>query len=219
MRDAKTWKLCVVAVLAILVCVASAVEAAYAQPERGTCKAAKAGKGEYLNSICTEPGEKGGKGNEFEFVPVSKAAAFTSTTGEATIKSFTPEGGELPAVTCARSKAKGKILTATTSESVVTFEECSSAGEKCTGGVKAKAGQIVTFALHGTLGTVGAGSGVGEVIAGGGSGGLSSEFRCGANEIKTEGAVIGEVNPVDAKASATETVVCRERQHAGIRTI
>jgi len=46
-------------------------------------------------------------------------------------------------------------VTATGSEkTIVTFSECTSAGEKCTGGKGAKAGQIKTFELTGTLGIV-----------------------------------------------------------------
>ena len=207
--------LCLVALFAIS---AFGASSALAFPERGTCKAAKKGAGEYLDSLCQTPGLKGGAKKEFVWVAQAKATAFTSTTGEATLKSFTPEGAELPAVTCTKSKGKGKALTSTTSESVVTFEGCTSAGEKCTGGAKAKAGQIITFTLDGKLGTIGGGSGVGEVIKGAGPGGLSSEFKCGANEIKTEGAVIGEVSPVNARScNDVETVVRRNRQHAGIR--
>jgi hypothetical protein len=196
--------LCLIAMFAISAVAASGASAF--TPERGTCKAAKKGAGEYLNSLCTEPGAKGGAKKEFVWVPQAKATAFTSTTGEATLKSFTPEGAELPAVTCTKSKGKGKALTSTTSESVVTFEGCSSAGEKCTGGAKAKAGDIITFTLDGKLGTISGGSGVGEAVGGAGPGGLSAEFKCGANEIKTKGAVIGEVTPVDAKAAATATL-------------
>jgi hypothetical protein len=195
--------LCLVALFAIS---AFGASSALAFPERGTCKAAKKGAGEYLDSLCQTPGLKGGPKKEFVWVAQAKATAFTSTTGEATLKSFTPEGAELPPVTCTKSKGKGKALTSTTSESVVTFEGCTSAGEKCTGGAKAKAGQIITFTLDGTLGTISGGSGVGEKIQGAGPGGLSSEFKCGANEIKTKDAVIGEVTPVNAKAAATSTL-------------
>jgi hypothetical protein len=189
----------------LVVCAIVAAGGASAFPERGTCKAAKKGAGEYLNATCTEPGEKGGAKKEFVWVPQAKATAFTSTTGEATLKSYTPEGAELPPVTCTKSKGKGKALTSTTSESVVTFEGCSSAGEKCTGGAKAKAGEIITKTLEGVLGTISGGSGVGERVGGVG-GGISAEFKCGANEIETEGSAIGEVSPVNAKAAATSTL-------------
>jgi hypothetical protein len=175
-------------------------------PERGVCKAAAKGAGKFLNALCTEPGEKGGAKKEFVWVPQAKATAFTSTTGEATLKSYTPEGAELPPVTCKKSKGKGKALTSTTSESVVTFEECSSSGEKCTGGTKAKAGQIITKTLDGLLGTIAGGTKVGEAVGGAGLTGITAEFKCGANEIKTEGATIGEVAPVDAKAATTSTL-------------
>jgi hypothetical protein len=144
--------------------------------ERGTCKAAKKGAGEYLNATCTEPGAKGGPKMEFAWVPVSKPSAFMSRSGEVTLKSFTPEDAELPAVTCAKSKGKGKVLSPTTTESTITFEGCTSSGEKCTGGAKAKAGQIITFTLDGTLGTIAGGSEVGEAISG--AGGVIAEFEC-----------------------------------------
>jgi hypothetical protein len=194
--------LCLVALFAIS---AFGASSALAFPERGTCKAAKKGAGEYLDSLCQTPGLKGGAKKEFVWVAQAKATAFTSTTGEATLKSFTPEGAELPPVTCTKSKGKGKALTSTTSESVVTFEGCSSSGEKCTGGTKAKAGQIITKTLEGVLGTIGGGTGVGERVGGVG-GGVSAEFKCGANEIKTEGSTIAEVSPVNAKAAATSTL-------------
>jgi len=199
--------LCVVSVFAFslvgIVSAASATEIDPA-PERGVCKAA-AGQGVFSDSTCEDEEAKAGKGKEFVWVP-SKEAAFTSTTGADTLKSFTPEGVELPAVECKKSKGKGK-RNATTSHSVVTFEECSSAGEKCTGGAKAKVGQIVTFELEGTLGIVKDGVTdediVGEDLAGTGPGGLSSEFKCGANEIKTKGSVIGIATPGETKASTT----------------
>jgi hypothetical protein len=146
--------------------------------ERGTCKAAKKGAGEYLNATCTEPGAKGGPKKEFAWLPRAKAAAFTSSSGEATLRSFTPEGAEVPAVTCTRSKGKGKLLTATTSESTITFEGCASGGEKCTGGAKAKAGQIETYTLDGRLGMIAGGSGVGEAVSGGGPEGAIAQFGC-----------------------------------------
>ncbi len=192
------------ALLVVFAISAIAATSAMAAPvERGLCKAAKKGAGEYLNARCTEPGAKGGAKKEFVWVPVAKAQAFTTTSGEATLKSFTPEGAELPPVTCNKSKGKGKA-TATTTELVVTFEECSAAGEQCTGGAKAKAGQIVTKTLDGVLGTISGGTGAGEAVGAEG-GGVSAEFRCGANTIATEGAVIGELSPVNTKASTTAT--------------
>jgi hypothetical protein len=185
---------------------ASASAMAELVPERGTCKA-KAG-GIYKDNLCLEEGGTS-KGHEFEWEPLEKTATLTLKSGEATLKAFTPEGAELPAVTCNKSKGKGKLLSSTTSESTVTFEECSSSGEKCTGGAKAKAGEIVTFALDGTLGVIPGGSGVGEMLVGGGPGGLLAEFKCGADEIKTDGAVVAEVTPVASKAASTETVALK----------
>jgi hypothetical protein len=176
------------------------VIAPFLGPARGTCKAAKGG--EYKDALCTEAGGTSPK-HEYEWRP-AKEAAFTSTTGAATLKSYSPEGAELPAVECTKSKGKGKAGAAT-STSVVTFEGCTSAGEKCTGGAKAKAGDIVTFELEGTLGLVKPGE-VGESLVGKGPGGLSSEFKCGANEIQTKGSVIGIETPVNAKASTTKTL-------------
>jgi hypothetical protein len=201
MNRSRTLVFCILSALAVgLVGMASAASAF--TPERGTCKTATKGHGEYLNDRCTELGEKGGTGKEFVWEPVSKATAFTSTTGEATIEAFTPEGAEEPGFTCTKSKGKGKILTATTSETVITFEGCTVAGEKCTGGAKATAGEIVTFPVDGTLGTIGGGSGVGERLNGAGPEGLFAEFKCGANEIKWRSGPIGELTPTNEKASA-----------------
>jgi hypothetical protein len=196
--------LCLVAMFAMSVAASSA--SAFA-PERGTCKAAKKGAGEYTEALCLTPGLKAGAKKEFVWVP-AKSAAFTSSTGAATLKSFDAEGA-LPAVECKSSKGKGKAG-ATTSTSVVTFSECTSAGEKCTGSgtkTKPKAGQIITYELDGTLGTISAsGKSVGEDLVGTGPGGLSSKFACGANTIETRGSVIGVVTPVDVKASTTHTL-------------
>jgi hypothetical protein len=185
---------------------AVAASSAMAQPgiERGLCKAAKKGAGEYLNATCTEPGLKGGPKKEFVWVPAAKATAFTATSGELTLKAFTPEGVELPAVICTKSKGKGKAE-ATTSTSVITFEGCTSAGEKCMGGAKAKPGQIITFELQGTLGMLGAGAG-GELLEGRGPGGAFAEFTCGANTVQIAGGVIGQVSAVNAKATTTMTL-------------
>jgi hypothetical protein len=196
--------LCLAALFAIGAIAASAASAEVFAPERGKCKA-KPKTGKYLNATCTEKGTGGGKGKEFEWTPIAKPGALTSTTGKAVLKSFTPEGVELPAVECTSSKGKGKVG-ATTSTSVVTFSGCTSAGEKCTGGAKAKAGQIVTFELEGTLGII-SGEKVGEDLVGKGPGGLSSEFKCGANSIQTKGSVIGEETPVNGKASTTGKLV------------
>lgn len=199
--------LCLVAAFALSAVVASGASAATA--ERGACKTAKKGLGEYLNATCTEAGAKGGAKKEFVWVPQAEGTptAYTSKTGPATLKSFTPEGAELPAVECKKSAGKGKEGRIH-STSIVTFSECESAKEKCTGGKKAKAGQIITFELEGTLGVINAGKGeVGEDLVGKGPGGLSSEFKCGVNEIKTRGAVIGKVTKVNAKASALNELV------------
>ena len=202
MNRSRTPVFCILSVLAVSLVGMASVASAFT-PERGTCKAAAKGKGEYLNNTCTEPGEKGGTGEEFVWDPVSKATAFTSTTGEATIKSFTPEGAEEPAFTCTKSKGKGKILTATTSETIITFEGCTVAGEKCTGGAKATAGEIVTFTVDGALGTIGGGSGVGERLDGAGPEGEFAEFKCGASEIKWRAGPIGQLAPTNEKASTT----------------
>lgn len=199
--------LCLVAVFALSAVVASGASARTA--ERGACKVAKKGLGEYTEALCLTAGAKAGPKKEYVWVPQAGGTptAFTSKTGVATLRSFTPEGAELPAVECKKSAGKGKEGK-TESTSVVTFSECTSAGEKCTGGKKAKAGEIITFELKGTLGVISeAKSEVGEDLVGQGPGGLSSEFKCGANEIKTEGSVIGKVAKVNAKASATNELI------------
>ena len=173
-------------------------------PERGVCTAAK-GVGEYLDATCTQEGVEGGPNHEFVWLPLAKPGALTWSAGTTALRSFTPEGAELPAVECEKAKGKGK-MGATTTNFVVTLEGCSSAGERCTGGQKAKPGQIVTFELEGTLGLLREEEEVGEEIVGKGPGGLSLEFKCGANEIETEGAVIGQLIPVNASASTISTL-------------
>jgi hypothetical protein len=216
MTRIKTIGLCLVAAFSFsafgVVSAASAVEID-PSPERGLCKA-KAGGGVFSDATCENEEAKAGKGKEFVWVP-QKEAAYTATTGVATLKSFTPEGVELPAVECKKSKAKGKETATKTKGEIVTFEECASAGEKCTGGKGAKAGQIITFPLEGTLGIIKTETDpvdevIGEDIVGTGPGGKSSEFKCGANAIETKGSVIGEVTPVEAKAATTSKVIFAE---------
>src|SRR6204780_2770323 len=89
--------LCLVALFAIS---AFGASSALAFPERGTCKAAKKGAGEYLDSVCQKPGLNGGPKKQFVGVAQPKASAFTSTTGGARLKPFTPEGADLPRMTC-----------------------------------------------------------------------------------------------------------------------
>jgi hypothetical protein len=183
-------------------------------PEHGICKA-KAGAGVFTEADCETEGAKAGKGKEFVWVP-QKTAAYTSTTGGATLKSFTPEGVELPPVECKSSKGAGKVTATGSEKTIVTFSECTSAGEKCTGGKGAKAGQIKTFELTGTLGIVTDSPGdadvVGEDLVGTGGAGknLSSEFKCGANSISTTGSVIGVFSKVEGKPSTTNTLTFAE---------
>jgi hypothetical protein len=190
--------LVLVGVLAISLAVAAGASAAV--PERGKCASGT----EFENKGCTVSGAK----NKFKWVPNVKTA-FSSTSGAATLKSFTGEGAELPAVACTKSKSKGDFLGPKGSEFTITFEGCTSAGEKCTGGAKAKAGQIVTNKLEGTLGFISPGV-VGEDIKAVGGGVLAS-FKCGANDVETDGSVVGEIGSgVYNVAASTETLVLKE---------
>jgi hypothetical protein len=190
--------LCLASALAIGAVVAAS--AAAGVPERGKCASGT----EFENKGCTVSGSH----NKFKWVPNVKTA-FTSTSGPATLKSFTPEGAPLPAVECAKSKSKGDFLGPKGSEFTITFEGCTSAGERCTGGAKAKAGEIVTNKLEGTLGFISPGV-VGEDIKAVGGGVLVS-FTCGANEIETDGSVVGEIGSgVYNTAASTETLILEE---------
>ncbi len=189
--------------------VAAAVEIDPA-PERGVCKRVLPPTATSSDSTCENEVTTGGS---FVWVPQTEAA-YTLTTGTVTLKSLAPAGAELPPVECKKSKGKG-TSTATVTKGTVTFEECSSAGEICTGGIAARVGQIITFELEGTLGIVKDGVSdediVGEDIVGKGPGGLSSEFKCGAaTSIETRGSVIGVVSPVEGPASTTNTLVFAE---------
>jgi hypothetical protein len=195
MRRDHVIRLCVVTLCAVFAATPAAA-GAQGQPERGTCKS-KA-KGKYQDNLCLDEGGTS-KGHEFEWTPAA-SAAFTAMAGAATLRSFTPEGTELPAVECQKSATSGEE-NSTTSRSVVTFEECSSAGEKCAS-EGATAGEIVTFPLEGELGVIEeSGPVIGEDLVGTGAGGILAEFKCGANELELDGSVIGEVTPLDEATS------------------
>ncbi len=198
MKSIKLVGLCLVAVLAMSAIVAASASAVV--PERGKCATGT----EFENKGCTVSGAK----NKFKWVPNVKTA-FTATSGAATLRSFTPEGAELPGVECVKSKSKGDFLGPKGSEFTITFEKCTSTKENCTGGAKAKAGQIVTNKLEGTLGFVSPGV-VGEDVKAVGGGVLAS-FKCGANTVETDGSVVGEIGSgVYNTAAATETLTLKE---------
>jgi hypothetical protein len=211
MRGTKALRFFVVTVLTAVAISNAVAAAAQAEPERGTCKATS--EGLYKDSLCLEEGGTS-EGHEFEWIP-AKSASFTATSGNATLRSFTPEGAELPAVECKKSKSKGKAG-ATTTTSVVTLEDCSSAGEGCTGGANATPGQIVTFELNGKLGYIEGESIVGEDLVGTGPNGLVAEFTCGANTIQTAGSVIGVVAPLDMSTKSFTLTFTSTGEHQAI---
>jgi hypothetical protein len=186
---------------AVLAMGAALASGAYgAVPERGKCSSGK----EFENKGCTISGSK----DKYKWVANVKTA-FTSTSGASVTRSRTPEGAELPPVECAKSKSKGDYLGPKGSEFTTTFEGCTSAGEKCTGGAKAKAGEIVTNKLEGTLGFISPGV-VGEDVKAVG-GGVIASFRCGANEVEIDGSVIGEIGSgVYNMAASSETLTFKE---------
>jgi hypothetical protein len=197
MKNIRVVGLCMVAVLAMSFAVAAGASAAV--PERGKCASGK----EFEDKGCTVSGAK----DKFKWTPNVKTA-FTSTSGAAVFGAFTPEGAALPPIECTASKTKGDFVGPKGSEFTTTFEGCTSAGERCTGGAKAKAGQIVTSRLEGTLGFISAGV-VGEDVKAVG-GGVIASARCGANEIVTDGSVIGEIaSGVYNAAALTESEVFR----------
>ncbi len=181
-------------------------------PERGLCKLAT-GEGEFTEEACETPGVKAGKGKEFAWVP-QKEAAYTSTDGSSTIKYFTPEGVEFPPIECKKTKGKGKVTATGSTKTVLTFEECGTAGETCTGGKGATAGKIITFELTGTLGLVNDGESdqdiVGEALTGAGPEGKAAEFKCGANAEEWAGSLIGVISKVEGKPSTTNTLTFAE---------
>jgi hypothetical protein len=184
--------------LAVLAtCAVVTAGASAALPERGKCASGT----EFENKGCTISGSK----DKFKWVPNVKKA-FTAKSGAAVLKSFTSEGAELPPVECTKSKGKGDFIGTKGSEFTVTFEGCSSAKEPCTGGAKAKAGQIVTNKLEGTLGFISPGV-VGEDVKAVGGGVLAS-FKCGANDAEVDGSVIGEIGSgVYNTSASTETLL------------
>ena len=201
MRHIGVMGLCLLAVLAMGAVLAASASAGL--PERGKCKTAKIGMTEFEDKGCTTTGTK----EKFAWAPNVKAA-FTATSGAAVLRTRDEEGS-LPAVECAKSKTKGSYIGPKGSEFTTTFEKCSSAGEICTGGAKAKAGQIVTNKLEGTIGFISSGV-VGEDIKAVG-GGVIAAFKCGANELETDGSVIAEIgSSVYNKAASSATLTFKE---------
>ncbi|HUC14916.1 MAG TPA: hypothetical protein VMS00_10735, partial [Acidimicrobiales bacterium] len=183
-----------VVVLAALAVVAAGASAAV--PERGKCMG---GGKEFEDKGCTVSGAS----DKFKWVPNVKKP-FSAMSGAVTIRSFVG-GTEVASVVCAKSKGKGDFIGLKGSELVITFEKCSSLGEACTGGGKAKAGQVVTNKLEGTLGFISPGV-VGEDIKAVGGGALAS-FKCGSNSVEIDGSVIAEVGSgVYDTAAPTETL-------------
>jgi hypothetical protein len=184
----------------LMACAAAVAGASAAVPERGKCVSGK----EFENKGCTVSGAA----NKFKWEPNVKTA-FSSTSGASITRSRTPEGTELPAVECAKSKSKGDYIGPKGSEFTTTFEGCVSAGERCTGGAKAKAGEIVTNKLEGTLGFISPGV-VGEDVKAVG-GGVIASFKCGPNDVEIDGSVIGEIGSgVYNVAASSETLTFRE---------
>lgn len=208
MKRMRIMGLCLVAVFALVAAASSSASAT--TPTYYECaKAAKSGKtytGGYNNSTCTEVNAKGE--GKYTLQPGrGKDKVFKGKGGAATL--YTPAvGGE---VKCGASKDEGYInATFNGQEKVlVSFSKCTTSGKKCTS-AGAKAGEIKTNPLEGSLGYISAsGPKVGIDLTGEG-GKPSASFDCEGLEIVTSGSVIGEVtgdiNTIDASYTDAFTV-------------
>jgi len=162
--------------------------ASAALPEFGRCVKQATSTFRYTEAACIAE-STGANTGQYEWAsgPGAKPT-FTLKSGEATLS--VPE---LKAqVSCKASKGVGTVTSATTvGKVVITFSECESAGEKCTGGTKAKPGQIVTNDLTGPIGFVTKTPiSVGQDLAPEAPATLVAGFKCGTTEIDMRSSVI-----------------------------
>jgi hypothetical protein len=182
--------LCLVAVFALSAVVASGASAAE-MPVFKVCKKVAKGTGEFGSKTCT--GAKGtgeyslGEWNEGK----EKEPKLKGKNGASTLTSYIKGFGIVGAVTCAKAKSEGHVTGSDTESVIVTFEKCESSKESCSSPGETK-GKIKTFNLLGLLILISKEPPVvGVLIAGGGPGGKSAEFSCGAEKISTVGSVDG----------------------------
>jgi hypothetical protein len=185
--------LCLVAVFAMG---AVAASSAFASPTYFECAKVKGGK---FEKGC---GKEGGKGG-YSRVAVKTPAKYTGTNGKSVLKAVDPETKTVVASTsCTKAKETGAIISATESETTVTFEKCTSLGKKCTSTGEKTKGDIKTNVLLGTLvANEESKTGVATVV-GAKSGGASAEFNCEGIGVVTTGEVSGEAGAISVEKAS-----------------
>jgi len=211
MKRIRILGLCLVAVFAMTAVATSSASALSYK----TCKklTVKPYKGHYINKTCSthaSPAEEAaGKTNKYELAEWNEGKEahpkFKDANGVSVLKLYIPGVGVVGATTCAKAKGEGHIDSATTGDTTVVFEKCTSEGFVCTSPGET-AGKIKTSDLTTRL----AEDGAGEVIQRVGEEGvLSAEFNCGSKNIKTtgiaDGVNTGNVNKIVKESKNTFT--------------
>jgi hypothetical protein len=215
MRRFKVVGLCLVAVFALSAFMVSGAQAA----KMGTCvKAAKSGKawtGKFTDKLCTKPASPTeiteGKTNKYEFAPIPAGIKFKVLgTDQPTLKSAAGN------ITCTSDSAEGESVGSEGTQSHIKFKftSCvlSATSGKCTGGMGAAEGEIITNGLtstlvgHGQKGPGGKEPAMGEAwtsVAPTPPETYSAEFTCAPGvPFKVKGNVAGKISPLNVQTKA-----------------
>jgi hypothetical protein len=166
----------------------AATSASAALPEFGRCVKQSTSAFQYSEAACITESPGGNTGQYAWTSGPGAKPTFTLKSGVVTLN--IPE--VKAQVTCKTSKGVGTVTSATTvGKVVITFTQCESSGEACTGGAKAKPGQIVTNHLTGPIGFITKTPiSVGQDLAAEAPATLIAAFKCGPTEIDMRNSVI-----------------------------
>lgn len=186
--------LCLLAALTVSAVVA--VSASAAEPAFYEC--VKQAGGKYEKKCVTGKG-KGG----YELVEgFGKGKEIKGTSGVATLHTPAADNAE---ITCASSKDVAYLNGVKTEDKiVVTYAGCQLAGIKCTGGPKAKTGDIITNSLKGEIGYISKSPLKVGILISPESGPYLAEFNCEATTVKVKGGAIGELSPINKFSKTSE---------------
>ena len=148
-----------------------------------------------------------------EFLPTKGVELKGTAKGTATLET---KGGTK--VTCTGGSSGGEISGEKTASKIkIIFTGCESGGFKCLT-PKAKAGELVTVELTGTLGTINLAKKEAGILFKPTVGTKFIEFECfgGIIKVQVTGSVICPITPVGVK-SATFTLICKQTK--GVQAI
>jgi len=183
---------------ALVICAVGAASASAAAPEIGRCLKVAAKTGKFSSAACTT--EKAG--SSYEWTPGAVKNKFTTKGGLGILE--TKSGNT---VSCKTETSGGEFTsTKTVGGVVVKFNECESAGFKCST-VGSAEGELVTKALEGKIGIQKKGAkATSNKIAFDlfplGKTGLFIEFSCGPLPLKVQGSVLVPMTPTNKMTSA-----------------